>query len=107
MTTGSLALFRRFCPPAAAGAGVRIAAHPLVPSRRLVPVKSGGALRTTTVTASVLLGTGLIVFTPDATLENFGHAVEAARRTGRVVGTLFTCMNEYRIPTLVSSWDKG
>jgi aarF domain-containing kinase len=52
--------------------------------------KKGGFMRKVVVLAVVgLLGAGAVTLSPDAK-----HAYEAAKRSGRVAGTLAVCINE-------------
>ncbi|KAJ5320378.1 hypothetical protein PENANT_c010G07059 [Penicillium antarcticum] len=55
--------------------------------------KKGGFRRKVVILAIVgLLGVGAVTLSPDAK-----HAYEAAKRSGRVAGTLAVCINDYRV----------
>ncbi|KAG8528027.1 uncharacterized protein KY384_006943 [Bacidia gigantensis] len=59
--------------------------------------------RSVVVVTSVIGAAGLALLARDATRDKIGHVFSAARRTGRVVGTLVRCILDYqrtlRIPT--------
>ena len=64
-----------------------------VKTRRISTIKSS-TTRSIIVIAGAALGTGLLVFSPENPREKIDHAYAAAQRTGRVLTTLTSCINE-------------